>query len=40
MGDDFDSHDDGMIVLRMGYRDLGEKGRLWSVMNGVCLGRP
>ena len=34
------SHNDGMIMLRMEYKNLGEKRRLWSVMNGVCLGRP
>ena len=39
IGDDSDSHDDGMTVLRMGYRNLGEKRRLWSVMSERSLLR-
>jgi len=37
--DDSDSHDDGMTMLRIGYRNLGAKRRLWSVMSERSLLR-
>ena len=37
MGDDSNSLGDGMTVLRMGYRNLGEKRRLWFVMSEGSL---